>query len=335
VREYGFELSLCARLEREREAVVARQVGGGVHRPGGRVLDVVLVEPGPEFRERAAITSDRIPVDAVESDVGPGRWRRPTAAIDAHPERAREITERAVAAGFFESTYRGGHRLVRQVTRYPDWFDRMVAVENKPDLDRPGALETQLRTDVALGVVDQVVLATASHVTGAHLNRLPPAVGVWQYRPGADSCDPGIEVIREASPLDPDEPGVELLDRHPGRDEIAVASADRKARARRRIAERAYGKGWRLPADAWPACDRVETGAGCAVPHCTWKGRIVDPRSECGPDCPGHDPAPPPSVDPAEERDRRTPWVTDPDGRTRRQSGLDRYFHTDGDDGFR
>ncbi|PSQ60011.1 hypothetical protein BRD18_02005, partial [Halobacteriales archaeon SW_7_71_33] len=38
VREYAFEQALCARLERP-DRIVARQVGGGVRRPGGRVLD--------------------------------------------------------------------------------------------------------------------------------------------------------------------------------------------------------------------------------------------------------------------------------------------------------
>jgi hypothetical protein len=333
VREYPFELALCARLEADREAVVARQLGGGVESPGGRVLDAVVVEPGPEFDERAAIAPGRIPLPAVESDVGPGRWRRPERAIDAAPERARRIAEWAADVGYFEREYRGGRLHVRAVARYPDWFGGIVAVENKPDLGDPGALDRQLRTDASLGLVDRVVLATASHVTGAHLNRLPEAVGVWRFRPdeGAGHPDdgdtvPGIEVVREATPLETDAPGVELLERRPGRTEVATVTAAEKARARRRIAERAYGKGWRPP--EFPPCARAREGrlaGGGAVPYCRFEGRTVDPGADCGPDCPGYDPDDPPEVDPDAERARRTPWVADPDGRRRRQSGLDRF----------
>jgi hypothetical protein len=332
VREYGFELALCARLEADREAVVARQIGGGVHRPGGRVLDVVLVSPGPEFEGRAAITPERIPRLAIESDVGPGRWRSPTDAIDAPPERSRAVAERAVEVGFFEERFEAGRQRVRQVARYPDWFGEIVAIENKPDLGEPGALERQLRTDVSLGVADRAVLATESHVTGAHLNRIPEAVGVWQFRPPEDAGDPesdrdspAIDVIREAEPLDGGA-GVELVERHPGRDEVRMVSPAQRRRARRRIAERVYGKGWR-PAEL-PACASAREGAlagGGGIPYCAWKGRIVDPGSECGPACPGYEAADPPESDREGERERRTPWVSDPGGMSRRQSGLDRF----------
>jgi hypothetical protein len=331
VREYAFEMALCAHLETGGDALVARQVGGGVHKPGGRVLDVVCVAPGPEFQERAAIAPGRIPELAVESEVGPGSWRRPTEAIDASPERARAVAEKAVEVGFFEETYRRGRRVVRQVARYPDWVGTVTAIENKPDLGEPGALELQLRTDVSLGVADEVVLATESHVTGAHLNRIPDAVGVWQFRPDEDAGrperddEPEIEVVREPTPLD-DGPGIELLERHPDRERIRPVTAAQKARTKRRIAERVYGKGWR-PAEL-PACASAREGSvsgGSGLPFCAWKNRVVDPGSECGPTCPGYETADPPAADPDAERARRTPWVRDPEGRARRQSGLDRF----------
>ncbi len=353
MREYAFESALCARLERT-ERVVARQVGGGVCRPGGRVLDTVVVDPGPAFDRRARITDGAIPTAAIESDVGVGRYRRAAPAFDCSSERAREVAARAVRRGFFE-TERGDEpgpdeRLrptarVRQVARYPDWFSRVVAVENKPDLDRPGELRRQLRLDVALGVVDRVVLATASHVTGAHLNRIPDPVGVWRYEhsegaaapdrdasAAADVTDglapPAVEVVREPEPLPVGESGVELLHERPGETEIAVVDPAEKARARRRIAERAYGKGFRPSADEFPSCEHAEEGAidgARGLPYCAWKGRIVDPGRECGPSCAGHEEAAPPAVDPETERDRRTAWVRDPDGVAREQSGLDRF----------
>jgi hypothetical protein len=319
VREYPFELTLCAHLEATEEAVVARQIGGGVRAPANRVLDVVCVEPGPAMADRAAVTPETIPDAAVESDVRVGRARDPVEAIDASPEHARRVAERAVEIGFFERAVGGG---VRRAARYPDdWFSRVVAVENKPDLGDPGDLELQLRKDAALALADEVVLATESYVTGAHLNRIPDSVGVWRFHPESGER----EVIREATPLAADESGVEILDEHPLRTDVALVSADEKARRRRRMAEVAYGKGWRP--DALPACEEaepVEREGSAGLPYCAWKGRVVNPAT-CGPDCPGHDPAEPPEIDPEAARDGRTPWVADPEGKARRQSGLDRF----------
>ena len=316
MREFGFELSLCARLERERDALVARQLGTGVH--GRRVMDVVLVEPGPAFAARAAITPETVPPAAIESTVGPGRARFWKDAFDCHPERAREAVEAAVEHGFFERERRGGRTYVRQTARYPeDWFGELVGVENKPDLDRPGALETQLLTDVRLALLDRVVLATASHVTGAHLNRIPDAVGVWEFDPETGSR----EVVREPDSLAVEEPGIEVLDRGQARTDVRVASANAKTRVRRRVAERAYGKGWR---PALPACARVDPD-GDGLPYCPWKERVVDPGRDCGPDCGGHEPTDPPEADREGLRAARTPWEPDPAGRQRRQSRLDRY----------
>ncbi|ADJ14181.1 DUF5787 family protein [Halalkalicoccus jeotgali] len=316
MREFGFELSLCARLERE-GGIVARQLGGAVAAPGSRILDVVHVEPGPDLDERAAITPERIPGPAIEADVGTGRARYWKDAFSIHPDRARGVVDRAVEVGFFERERRGGREYVRQTARYPDWFGPITAIENKPDLGSPGDLDRQLRFDVSLGLVDRVVLATESYVTRAHLNRLPEAVGVWRV------VDGEREVVQEPTPLDPEGWGVELRERTPLRTDVSMVSPARKARKRRRIAERAYAKGWRSEP---PACTHggIETVAGASVPYCTHYDRIVDP-GDCGPGCPGYDPDRAPEIDLAAERERRTPWVADPAGRTRRQTGLDRF----------
>ncbi len=315
MREDAFELALCATLERGREAVVSRQLGTGVH--GRRVMDIVCVEPGDAFPTRRAITAETIPPRAIESDVGPGRARDPATAFDCHPEQAAEAVEAALARGFFERERRGSRTLVRQTVRYPSWYDRLLGIENKPDLDRPGALETQLLTDVHLAVLDAVVLATASHVTGAHLNRIPDPVGVWQFDPATGERT----VVRDPDPLPAAEPGVEILDRTPARTDVRVAGADAKARTRRRVAERAYGKGWR---PALPACERVDPDSA-GVPHCPWKGRVVNPAVECGPACDGHEPAEPPAFDADRVRARRSPWEPEPEGHVHRQSGLDAF----------
>ncbi|WP_312910435.1 DUF5787 family protein [Natronosalvus caseinilyticus] len=336
--EFAFELELCAALEARRAGILARQLGGSVASPGARILDVVCVEPGPEFDRRTAITADSIPDAALEADVGTGRARYWKDCFDCHPERARRAVERAVEIGFFESERRNGREYVRQVARYPDWYVKLIGIENKPDLGRPGDLETQLRLDVSLALVDEAVLATESYVTRAHLNRIPEEVGVWRVHRDAPAAPTGgdtgsvddtieIEVIREPTPLPTAKPGIEPLEYHPGRTDVAVVSPERKVRARRRLAERAYGKGWRtyeFPACA--ACGPLERD-GATLPHCQWAGRVVDASSECGPACPGYEPVEECDiqVNLEAERDERTPWVADPAGKRRRQSGLDRF----------
>ena len=322
--EFAFELELCATLEERRDGIVARQLGASVTNPGGRIVDVVCVEPGPAFDDRVELADEAIPDAAIESAVGPGRARFVKDAFDCHPETARRATEHALEIGFFEGERRHGREYVRQVARYPDWFGRLVGIENKPDLGRPGDLEAQLRTDVSLGVVDEAILATESYVTRAHLNRIPEEVGVWRVHRDGDG-PPEIDVIREPTALPVDEPGIEPLETHPGRTDVAVVSSAEKARARRRLAERAYGKGWRT--FAFPGCRAcvADDSTGATLPFCSWNGRIVDAGAECGPGCEGYDPGNEPDVDLKAERDRRTPWVADPAGKKRRQTGLDRF----------
>jgi hypothetical protein len=314
--EFGFELALAAQIE-SGESVLSRQLGASVH--DRRVMDLVRVEPGPEFDRRVALTAETIPPAAIESDVGPGRARYWKEAFDCHPERAERAVEQAVDSGFFERERRNGRTLVRQAERYPDWFDRIVGIENKPDLGRPGALETQLLTDVKLGLLDAVVLATASRVTGAHRNRIPDAVGIWWFDPETGERT----VLREPERLPVDEPGIEICDRSGGRTDIQVASVEAKQRARVALAERAYGKGWRTY--EMPACARVDPDEH-GLPYCPWKGRLVRPATECGPACDGHDPADPPEVDLDSLRAASTPWDPDPDGRTRQQADLGQFL---------
>jgi hypothetical protein len=321
VQEFGFELALCAHLENE-ERLVARQLGASVR--GRRIVDTVVLEPGPELDRRAAITERSIPERAIAANVGPGRARFWKDAFEGvHPDRARSVIERAVDVGFFECERRNGRTYVRQTTRYPDrWVGRLVGIENKPDLDRPGDLQTQLRTDVSLGLFDAVILATADYVTGAHLNRIPDAVGVWRFDPVTGER----EVVREPTPLDPEGPGVELLDRQPARTDIAIVDAEEERRAGSTVAERAYGKGWRT--FEWPACSRCDPGRGAdgaAVPYCTWAEGIVDPATECSPECAGHEQAEPPAIDPERVRAENTRWTPSPEGHQRRQTGLDRF----------
>jgi hypothetical protein len=314
VREFAFEVALCAELECE-DRLVSRQLGAGVH--GRRVLDVVAVSPGPGFAERAAITAETIPPAAIEADVGPGRSRFWREAFEGDGEHVEAAMERAVEVGFLERERHNGRTDVRQTTRYPEWFDDVLAIENKPDLGRPGALERQLRTDVSLALVDRVVLATASHVTGAHHNRIPDAVGIWQFDPDTGERT----VLREPERLPVAEPGVELVDERPGRADVRVVEPAEKARARRRLAERAYGKGWRTY--EYPACEQCTPDAD-GLPYCAWKGRPIRASEECGVDCDGHA-AGSPTIATDALRAARSAWEPEPEGRAREQVGLDQF----------
>ncbi|MFB6304623.1 MAG: DUF5787 family protein [Haloferacaceae archaeon] len=317
--EFAFELALCARLEATTDWLPARQLGGGVAAPGGRVVDVAAVVPGPSFDDRAAIADSALPFPVLEGPVGVGEAVPAADAVDRSPERRREVIDRAVDLGLLERDRRGGRTTVRQTARYPeDWFDRLVAVENKPDLGRPGDLERQLRHDVSLALFDEVILATASHVTGAHLNRIPDEAGVWRVDPATGER----EVVRDPTPLPVEDPGVEPVEWGTRRTDVAIVDPAEKARVRRRVAERAYGKGWRTY--DLPPCARIDpTDDG--RPRCGHFGRVVDPATDCGPDCPGFERADPPDVDPDALRDARTPWVADPSGVADRQAGLDRF----------
>jgi len=316
VSEFAFELALCRQLEAVRDGVVSRQLSTGID--GRRVMDIVCVSPGPAFDERRAITADTIPPTAIESEIGAGVATYWKDAFDCHPEAAATAVERAIECGFFERERRNGRTYVRQTARYPDWYGPLVGIENKPDLGRPGALETQLLTDVELGVLDGVVLATASHVTGAHLNRIPEEVGVWQFDPESGER----AVLRDPTALSPADHGIEILDRETARTEISVATPAEIRRVRLRIAERAYGKGWRTY--DLPECERIDPDEA-GLPLCPWKGGIVRPAVDCGPACPGHEPDQSAGPDLDRIRAERSAWEPDPAGRQREQSGLDQF----------
>ncbi|AWB28144.1 DUF5787 family protein [Halococcoides cellulosivorans] len=323
MREAAFELAVCAHVE-ERDRVLARQIGTGVDTR--RIADVIVLDPGPDFETRASITDRAIPPVVIEAFAASDP--RPAAAVDAHPEHAQRAIEHALDAGALVAERDGRRTTYRLARPYPDdWVDSIVAIENKPDLDRPGDLRAQVRHDVSLGVVDRVVLVTASHVTGAHEHRVPDPVGIWQFDPASGER----RVVREALSLDPDDWGLEVLDRDPGAWTIETVDQSAKRRRRIAIAERAYGAGWRPSRSDWPACARCSAvSVGTAtLPDCAWADRIVDPRAECGPDCPGFEAAADPDVapstpDPDRERDNSSAWVRDPPG-PYRQVGLDQF----------
>jgi len=274
----------------------------------------------PGFDRRAAITPDRIPDPAIEAAVGPGEAVPLKKAFDLPPDRAEAVAERAAEVGYLERERRDGRPIVRATARYPDdWVGSLTAIENKPDLGTPGDLAAQLRYDAALGLFDEVVLATASYVTRARISigspRRSASGGSIPTRASARS-------FGSRRPSKPDAPGVEIREERALQTDGCGSSTPAKARKRRRIAERAYGKGWRPDPRAARTRRRLLTGArtaigsiGSSIPGAT----AVRPVARTSLRIPRNRPGP--------LRDERTAWVADPTGDgPRRQSGLSRFL---------
>ena len=317
--EFAFELALCSHLETTTEWVISRQLGAAVVHPGRRIIDICGVIPGSSFDTRSMITDERIPERAIAGPAGVGSSVRRSDAIDGSPQTTEAAIEQALAADFFTIEHQNGQEHIRQTTRYPTgWFDQIIGIENKPDLKRPGGLTRQLQVDISLGLFDAVILATKTHVTRAHLNRIPDAVGVWQFDP--DTADRTI--IKQSTKLATGTPGIELGSDQSDHTEIHPVSSEKKARARRRVAERAYGKGWRnYPL---PSCAHAETQPD-GRPYCAEFNCVINPAQSCDTECPAYTHAEPPRCNSDGLRDERSPWHSDPPGVRHRQSGLDRF----------
>jgi hypothetical protein len=289
--EFGFELVTCRWAERawppDRESgtvpVVARQLGTQRRR-----WDTVIVEADPDALDARAAFGER----ALDSDLlhvvrhAPAEWAwyRDALPDPGYPWRyVRAAVHRADARGVVE-TRRDGNRIeMRRIAPYPDWVRRIVAVENKPDLDASAAraLSDQLAHDVETALADEVWVATAATdatVEPALLEDLPVEAGVLALD-GADP--PEATVAWHAATLDPTT-------------ETSYSAAE-KAAKRREIAERAYGSGWRSYVDTMrPDCRWFELRdrAGAFVPWCAAKSRHQT-AAECAGSCPEFQPEPP------------------------------------------
>jgi hypothetical protein len=329
--EFTFELRVCRWAERawppdgrDAPAIVARQLGTARRR-----WDTVVVEVDPVGLAARAAIDDR----ALTSDLlhvarnAPDEWAW---YRDALPEwcpwrYVREAVHEAADRGVVE-TRRDGNRLqLRGVHEYPDWIRRIVAIENKPDLDAGAAraLRPQLEHDLALGLADEVWVATRATddaVEPILLDDFPVDAGVLVLDPdpgagGADSpsttsvgdgplaSDPAsARVAWEPRGLDVDAPGTRITDRPAGGAHDASAArfeyVDPEAKDHRRhvIAERAFARGWRSHLDTMrPDCRWFEgRHAGATVlPWCAAKERHQT-AAECSGACPEFEPEPPP-----------------------------------------
>ncbi|WP_277555597.1 DUF5787 family protein [Halobaculum limi] len=284
--EFAFELlvSRWAELawhpsDGARPVVVARQLGTRERR-----WDTVVLEVDPEafavrrrFGDRG-LDSDLLRI--VQSAPAEFAWYRDAVDDPGFPWRyVREAVHRAAARDLVEKrSGQNGRIEFRRVREYPDWVERIVAIENKPDLDASAAaaLADQLQYDVESGLADEVWVATAAtgeRVSPALLEDIPVEVGVLEFDFAAGVDADTAEVVWHPTTLD----------------------SDPENRTRRLLAERGYGKGWRSFTETMrPDCRHFELRreGRALVPYCAAKERVPT-AAECKGSCGEFSPEPP------------------------------------------
>ena len=290
--EFGYELLVCryAELawhpsEGPRPALVARQLGTQARR-----WDTVVIEVEPTAFERRRAFGER----TIDSDLlhvvrgAPAEWAwyRDALPDPGYPWRyVRQAVHRAAGRDLIEKRRDGNRIEIRRVRPYPDWVERIVAVENKPDLDRSAAdrLAEQLDHDIETGLADEAWLATETTgepVEPALLRELPVEAGILatDFSAGVDAD--AVDVAWHPSDLAPGS---------------GVRRDAETETLRLEIAERAYGKGWRSFHDTMrPDCRHFELRreGRALVPYCAAKGKVPTAR-ECSGSCPQFSPEPP------------------------------------------
>lgn len=307
--EFGFELQVCAWAEEhwppdrgmDSAIVVGRQLG-----TRDRRWDTVVVEADPQgLRDRAGFGGEALDSDllhVVRHAPEEWAWYRDSLPHPGYPWRyVREAVHRAADRGVVETrTGDAGRIELRRIAPYPNWVERIVAIENKPDLDASAAaaLGDQLRRDVARKLADEVWLATRAtgeRVEPALLADIPVEAGVLvvgptttdvQWRPAALPVDqPGTKILAN--------PAGGVHDQSAARFEYASRADQHKRRLV--IAERAYGRGWRSYAETMrPDCRHFDLARGEHgwLPYCTAKQRHQR-GAKCAGDCPEFEPEPP------------------------------------------
>lgn len=303
--EFGYELLVCrfAELawppeEPDRPVIVSRQLG-----TKDRRWDTIVVEVDPEAFDARRAFGDR----TLDSDLlhivtnAPEEWAYYRDALP-HPgfpwRYVRAAIHRAAARDVIEKRKRNGRIEIRRIRPYPDWIERIVAIENKPDLDASAAraLADQLDHDVERGLADEVWVATTAtgdDIEPALLEDLPVEVGILATSFDADDADPvGRDGLRSDA-VTPDRAHVEW---YPSTlsfpDDVDPSTHEHR---RLVIGERAYGKGWRSYHETTrPDCRhyQLRRAGDALVPHCEAKGRCPT-ETGCGSSCSLFSPEPP------------------------------------------
>ncbi|WP_247008368.1 DUF5787 family protein [Halorientalis litorea] len=315
--EFVFELRVCQWVEHnwppggERDPdtalVVARQLGTK-HRRWDTIVveaDRSALDARADFGERE-LDSDLLHV--VRHAPEEWAWYRDALPDPGYPWRyVREAVHRASDRGLVATRDGTNGRIeLRRNWTYPEWVQRVIAIENKPDLDASAAraLAPQLERDVALSLADEVWVATAAtdgSVEPALFEDIPVEAGVLAVDPTSADFGDGAAVAWHPRTLAVADPGTCITDRPSGGGHDASAArfeyADPawKERKRREIAERAYERGWRSYVDTMrPDCRHFEvrTADGDRLPWCVTK-ECQQSAAECSGRCPEYEPEPP------------------------------------------
>jgi len=310
--EFAFELRVCAWAERawppgadggsDEAVLVARQLGVRERR-----WDTIVFECDRAGLERRAnFGHEHLDADLLHVlRNAPAEWQY---YRDVLPDPGyswsyvREAIHEASDRDILESRKRSNRIEIRRKWAYPDWIDRIVAIENKPDLTATAArdLAPQVERDVALGLADEVWIATAAtgeRVEPILLEDVPLAAGVLTVDADAGSADVSWQPQRLAV----DEPGTRILENPaPSTTDQSAArfeyvDTDWKEYKRLQIAERAYERGWRAYADTMrPDCRHFEVtdDPACLLPHCAAKAKTPT-AGECSHRCAAFEPEPP------------------------------------------
>ncbi len=309
--EFGFELQVCQwaehhwppKRERSSPVIVARQLGTKHRR-----WDTVIIECEQQGLDaRAQFGSRRLDSDllgVVRAAPAEWAWYRDAVPEPAYPWRyVREAVNRAADRGLIARRVRGGRVELKRRWRYPEWVSRIIAIENKPDMDASAArdLVGQLERDIALSLADEVWVATAaSEKTAVLLGDAPVEAGVLTFERG-ERGERAATVVWQPRTLDAEGVGTRIRDRPTGKRHdrsgatFEYVDADWKATKRLEIAERAYERGWRSYLDSMrPDCRYFHLQPTTAVsrPFCTAKNRPQSAR-ECSGSCPKFEPEPP------------------------------------------
>nr|WP_241175323.1 DUF5787 family protein [Natronolimnobius sp. AArcel1] len=283
--------------------IVARQLGTKRRR-----WDTIILKCNPDsLRQRAKFGPKRLESDHLHIvRNAPAEWAyyRDALPHPGYPWRyVREAIHEVDDRGILETRKKGNRIEIRRTWPYPDWCERIVAIENKPDLDASAAraLGSQLEYDVAMALADEVWVATrqtGERVEPVLLEDLPVEAGVLALDPDTLEAD----VAWYPRNLGVDEPGTRILERP---DDGAHGSSaarfeyvdpQQKADKRLAIAERAYERGWRSFVNTMrPDCRYFELQAADGaqlLPHCGATG-ACQTAAKCSGSCPDFQPEPP------------------------------------------
>lgn len=285
--EFGFELLVCRWAERHwpphrsrrGPILVGRQLGEQARR-----WDTIVIECDPDgLRARAAFGErplDRDLLFLVRHAPAEFAWYRDCLPDPGFPRRRLlPAIHRGAARGVLEVDRRGRRVYMRRIAPYPRWVRRLIAIENKPDLDASAArrLSDQLTHDIGRSLADEVWVATAvtadAAIPAALLEPMPEGVGIIGVDQQGSAPMTG-SVLWRPRRLEPD-PVDEPI--------------------RYRIAETVYGDGWRAYSESLRTdCRHLEPRliGHTVMPWCAAKQVVPTPRT-CRHACAQREPEPP------------------------------------------